>query len=358
MYFYHAEQDRRDERGTTPDAHSGALRNLSTGETWNGAILAENRFHYGRLSIVPGMRLEFLDQSLEEDFNVAKTEVGEPLASIPISTSYRCSASAWVSSWSRATRRRAGSAAGFTASGPARLEFYGTVAQAYRPIAYAELVPTGASTVVNDDLREGDALQYEAGLRGVPLPYLTFDLGGFYFTFEDQVGDISLPGGLTSTGNIGDARYYGLEAAAELDVLALINGGPPSPYGMLVPLRQRDLARCGVHFRAERRQYADLRSGLSIQDRRNLSIRRSVQDRSSRHVRGRRFGDANNSFERGIPDYQVWDLTARSEGLERSHRARRRYQNLFNEDYWGEVREEGIVPAYRRNYYGGVELFF
>jgi hypothetical protein len=43
------------------------------------------------------------------------------------------------------------------------------------------------------DLREGDALQYEAGWRGKPLPYLTFDLGGFYFTFEDQVGDIIVP---------------------------------------------------------------------------------------------------------------------------------------------------------------------
>jgi hypothetical protein len=31
-------------------------------------------------------------------------------------------------------------------------------------------------------------------------------------------------------------------------------------------------------------------------------------------------------------------------------------RNLFDEDYWGEVRDEGIVPAYRRNSY--VEFFF
>ncbi len=42
------------------------LRNLNTGETWDGAIFAENRFHFGRLSIVPGMRLEFLNQSVDE----------------------------------------------------------------------------------------------------------------------------------------------------------------------------------------------------------------------------------------------------------------------------------------------------
>jgi hypothetical protein len=33
-------------------------------------------------------------------------------------------------------------------------------------------------------------------------------------------------------------------------------------------------------------------------------------------------------------------------------------RNLFEEDYWGEVREEGIMPALPRNYYSGVEIFF
>src|SRR6266540_3810114 len=71
IYFYHALQDRRDERGQTPDAETGMLRNLNTAETWDGAIFAENRFHFGRLSIVPGMRLEFLQQSVDEEVNVS-----------------------------------------------------------------------------------------------------------------------------------------------------------------------------------------------------------------------------------------------------------------------------------------------
>jgi outer membrane receptor protein involved in Fe transport len=33
-------------------------------------------------------------------------------------------------------------------------------------------------------------------------------------------------------------------------------------------------------------------------------------------------------------------------------------RNVFDEDYWGEVREEGIMPALPRNYYGGFEIFF
>jgi hypothetical protein len=42
LYFYHALQDRFDERGATPDADSGLLRRLNTGETTGGALFAEN----------------------------------------------------------------------------------------------------------------------------------------------------------------------------------------------------------------------------------------------------------------------------------------------------------------------------
>ncbi len=73
VYFYHAFQERTDKRGATAFAEdSDDLRNLAMGETWNGSIFAENRFHFGRLSIVPGLRLEFLDTSLDEEVNFAK----------------------------------------------------------------------------------------------------------------------------------------------------------------------------------------------------------------------------------------------------------------------------------------------
>jgi len=116
-----------------------------------------------------------------------------------------------------------------------RLEMYGTVSQAYRPRTYGELVPTSANGVVNSDLKEGDSLQFELGIRGKPLPYLTFDMSGFYYTFDDQIGEVTGtdPNGMTftTTQNVGDADYVGFEAAAELDVLAMINGGAESPYG-------------------------------------------------------------------------------------------------------------------------------
>src|SRR5262249_42102337 len=171
-------QDRRDERGQTPDAESGMLRNLNTGETWDGAIFAENRFHFGRLSIVPGMRLEFLNQSVDEEFNFAKShsDPPEPLAShsdfnfVPLFGLGVGSLGVEGAPASVAFGAVGGGKGGeskelvsqtVTGFGPQRVELYGTVSEAYRPITYGELVPTGASSVVNGDLKEGKALQFE-----------------------------------------------------------------------------------------------------------------------------------------------------------------------------------------------------
>jgi Fe(3+) dicitrate transport protein len=372
IYFYHALQDRRDERGSTPDAETGRLRNLNTGETWDGALFAENRFKFGRLSIVPGMRLEFLNQSLNEQVNVSKTGNGEPLASqsdfsfVPLfglGVDHVLIEGQQIVSAPPVAGEKGAEAKNFpvpmvTTGGPPRVELYGTVSQAYRPITYGELVPTGASSVVNGDLKEGNALQFEYGVRGKPLPYLNFDVGGFYFTFDDQIGEIILPNGFTSTANIGDARYIGFEAAAELDVLSLINGGAPSPYGNLTLFGNVTLLDAEFtsgpntgNIPAYAPDY-QIKTGAiyRYKDTFKLAFLGTVVDDE--------FGDDGDSFEGFIPAYNVWDLTAEYKFWNGRVGVFAGIGNLFDENYWGEVREEGIMPALPRNYYGGFEIFF
>ena len=374
VYFYHALQDRRDERGQTPDAESGMLRNFNTGETWDGAIFAENRFHFGRLSIVPGMRLEFLNQSVDEEFNFAKShaEPSEPLAShsdfnfVPlfglglgyVVVEGQPILSAPPVAGEKGAEAKNPPAPVVTGVGPPRVELYGTVSQAYRPITYGELVPTGASSIVNGDLKEGEALQFEYGVRGKPFPYLNFDVGGFYFTFDDQVGEVILPNGFTSTSNVGDARYIGFEAATELDVLSLINGGAPSPYGNLT--LYGNVTLLNAEFTSgpndgKTPAYApdyQVKTGAiyRYKDVFKLALLGTIVDDE--------FGDDGDSFEGFIPAYNVWDLTAEMKFWNGRAGVFAGIRNLFDENYWGEVREEGIMPALPRNYYGGFEFFF
>jgi Fe(3+) dicitrate transport protein len=372
VYFYHALQDRTDERGSTPKSEAGMLRNLNTGETWDGAIFAENRFKFGRLSIVPGMRLEFLNQAVDEQLNVAKTSNGEPLAHqsdfnfVPLfglGLDYVLIEGQQIVPAPPVVGEKGAEAKNppapiVTTGGPPRVELYGTISQAYRPITYGELVPTGASSVVNGNLKEGEALQFEYGVRGKPFPYLNFDVSGFYFTFEDQVGDIILPNGFTSTGNIGDSRYIGFEAGTELDVLALINGGVPSPYGNLTlydNITLLDAEFTSGPNSGNTPAYApnyQVKTGAiySYKNTFKLALLGTLVDDE--------FGDDGDSFEGFIPAYNVWDLTAEFRFWKGRAGVFAGIRNLFDEDYWGEVREEGIMPALLRNYYGGFEFFF
>src|SRR4029453_11854523 len=193
--------------------------------------------------------------------------------------------------------------------GPPRIELYGTVAQAYRPITCGELVPTGPSSVVNGNLKEGNSLQFEYGVRGKPFPYLNFDVSGFYFTFDDQVGEVILPNGFTSTQNVGDARYIGFEAAVELDVLSLINGGAPSPYGNLLLYGNVTLLDAEFTSGPNNGNTPAYAPDYQIKTGGIYRYKKIEKVGLLGTVVADEFGDANNPFERAIPAYNVWDLT-------------------------------------------------
>ena len=372
LYFYHELQDRDDERGLTPDADSGVQRNFATGETTDFSIFAENRFHFGRLSVTPGMRLEFLWQNLDETFNITRPNnlltrndfSFVPLFSLGVGYVLVEGQHA-VETIGKDVDAKDGKnviTTTMVAGGLPRLELYATVAQAYRPRTYGELVPTSANGVVNGDLKKGDSLQFELGFRGKPLPYLTFDVSGFYYTFEDQVGEVTGidPDGIsfTTTQNVGDARFGGVEAAAELDILGMINGGTESPYGQfnlygnvtwldakftsgpsngLIPPYAPDYQfKVGGIYRWKDRVKVGL-IGTIVDDH---------------------FANASNSATHFVPAYTVWDLTAEANFCHGRVGVFAGINNLFDEDFWAEVRDEGILPAYRRNYYGGVKFRF
>lgn len=366
LYFYHAQQDRTDERGTTPDADRGALRNFATGETTDWSLFAENRFHFGRFSVTPGFRLEFLNQTLDEEVNVTRAlllsrddDSFVPLFSLGLGYVLveGQHAETTVAKDAKDVKNIV-STTSMVAGGPPRLELYGTVAQAYRPRTYGELVPTSATGVINGDLKEGNSLQFELGLRGKPFSFLTFDVGVFHYTFDDQVGDIMLPGNIPSTANVGDARYMGFEAGMELDILAVINGGAESPYGRLN--LYGNITLLDAEFTAGPNN--GLTPAYAPDYQFKVGAIYSWKDRMKAGLIGTivddHFANASNSATHFVPAYTVWDLTAEYNFCEGRLGVFAGVGNLFDEDFWGEVRDEGILPAARRNYYGGVKIKF
>ncbi|HEV2840242.1 MAG TPA: TonB-dependent receptor plug domain-containing protein [Chthoniobacterales bacterium] len=382
VYFYHALQERTDKRGATPFAEdSNDLRNLALGETWNGSIFAENRFHFGRLSIVPGFRFEFLDTSLDEEINVAKTTANPPFplgeesdfTVVPLfglGISYVLVEGTQTSTTEPATTdpkhydSKKSAVATVTEAGLPRLELFGNVSQGYRPRTYGELVPTSANGFVNSNLEEGHSWEAEIGLRGRPLPYLKFELSGFYIRFDDQIAEFTAtnpappPAQITVTDNVGDARYWGVEASMELDVLAMLNGGAESPFGSLnlyANVVFLDAEFIAGPFEGNTPVFAAdylLKTGAIYRWKDTVKvgfIGTMIDDH---------YATADNAYQRFIPAYQVWDLTAEVNFCHGRIGVFAGVGNLFDEDFWAEARDEGIVPAYGRNYYAGVSLKF
>ncbi|MBA3881255.1 MAG: hypothetical protein H0X73_00765 [Chthoniobacterales bacterium] len=248
-----------------------------------------------------------------------------------------------------------------SAGGPPKLEIYGTVAQAYRPRTYGELVPTGPGSIVNGDLEEGHSLQFELGLRGKPLPYLTFDVGGFYFNFEDQIGDITITnenGTFSSTGNVGDARYAGFEAAAELDLLAMINEGAESPYGRFNLYGNITLLDTEFTSGPNKGFVTTYAPGYQFKVGGIYRCKEAVKVGLLGTFVDDSYADANNTLSHFIPSHVVWDLSAEIKVWDGRLGVIAGINNLLDEDYFGEIRDEGIVPAYGRNYYGGLTIKF
>jgi len=371
LYFYHAVVDRNDQRGTLPNAETGVLRNLTSGETTDFALFAENRFHFGRFSVTPGMRLELIKESLDEEFNINRPtrlltkddDFFVPLFSLGLGYVLVDGEHAVTSTANESKdAKNAMATTTMVAGGPPRAELYGTVAQAYRPATYGELVPTSANGLVNGDLKEGNSLQFEIGVRGKPFPWLSFDVGAFYFTFDDQIGEVTgfdaTGASFTTTQNVGDARYGGFEAAMELDVLALMNGGNESPYGKLnlygnVTVLDAEFTSGPNNglTPAYAPDYQFKVGGIyRWKDRLKVGLIGTMVDDH--------FANASNSYQFFVPAYNVWDLTAEVNFCNGRVGVFGGINNVFNEDFWGEVRDEGILPAYRRNYYGGVKIRF
>ena len=338
----HTRSPRKDYRGASANASQGALRNDSLREVSYLGLFAENKFTFGKFSITPGVRLENIWQSVKEDANADKTGAGTALAHDS----------------TRATVPLFGLGLAYEVA--KQTEFYGNVSQSYRPKTYTQAVPTGATAQVPDDLNESRAMQYEAGFRGHPTPWVSWDASAFFMDFDDQVGTIAVPGG-TSIGNVGRARYAGLELATEVDFIGLAdsihgtNSGQTygslswhtatthldakyvsGPLGGQTPAYAADLAvKTGVTWTGPKDVFRFAFLGTLVDESHAIDA-------------------ATAAYK--VPAHMVWDLTGQVRVYKDIVSVRAGLNNVFNEDYYARIRSDGIDPGLARNAYVGVDV--
>lgn len=338
--FYRTQSPRTDSRGTDPDATAGNVRLKSERKILYTPVFAENLFRFGALSLTPGVRVEFIDQSVRELVNVTRTTT--PLQNRDM----------------RAAVPLFGLGAAYDLPAQ-KAQLYANASQSYRPMVFTEAVPNGATTVVNADLAESRAIQYELGYRAQPARGLVLDASVFYLEFANQIGGITLPNGLTSVANVGRAVHRGVEFGASYDLFA--RRAAPASVGARPALSVYANAllldakfKAGV-TRGKTPQYAPrhvVRTGLIYArgDAFKLALTGTLSADS--------YADDGNTAQRYVPAYAVWDLTAEWRVSGTPLRLIGGVNNVFDEDYYSRVRPEGIDPAPRRNFYLGAALEF
>ena len=360
VQFYRTESPRQDRRGTTPDATGGQLRADSDREVTYLPVFVENRFSWGRFSMTPGLRLENVWQGVRDNTNLAKAAAGVALAD---ADDHEFVALPGL---------------GLSYEVAPKVEIYGNVAQSYRPKTYAQAVPTDGTALVPSDLEDSKAWQYEIGFRGRPKNWVSWDVSAFLLDFDNQIGRIALPGGFSTVANVGRARHFGAEIAAELDVIGLAEAlaahqpatsgkdgkttaaptladryGSLSLYGNVMfldaefvsgPLDGRTpryapdyLVRAGIIYRAPQERFTVAFTGTLVGDS---------------------YADDANTPSRHVPASMVWDLTAEAKVWKDIVSVNAGINNLFDADYYSRIRDDGIDPAYGRNFYLGMSLKF
>ena len=337
--LYHSESPRTDSRGNTPDATTGSVRLESKRELLYTPVYAENLFRFGALSLTPGVRVEFIDQNVRELVNVTRTTT--PLQNRD----------------ERVTVPLFGLGAAYDFKRGSQLYF--NVSQSYRPMVFVESVPNGATTVVNADLEEGGAVQYELGYRAQPVRGLVLDASVFHLEFDNQIGSTTLPTGLASVANVGRAIHRGVELGASYDLLAhrvgSSSGSARSALNLYINALLLDAEFKEGATRGRTPQYAPshvVRAGVIYTrgDALKLALTGTLSADS--------FADDGNTTQRYVPAYAVWDLTAEWRVPGAPLRLISGVNNVFDEDYYSRVRPDGIDPAQRRNFYLGAALEF
>ena len=337
---YGADSPRTRERGTPRTATAGTPVFALDRSTAYGAVFGENLFRFGRLAVIPSVRLDVYSIEAREKFNtgVSRALIDEEQTHVvPLG------------------------GLGVTLDVTPRNQLYANVSTGYRPTKYDDLVNATSNTqLAPSDLEPSLTWTYEVGLRGAPTTWWNYDTSLFFIDYKDVIENRSLGGGDVERSNSGRAQYYGWEAATEWDVVRMVDAEAADRYGSVSLFGSVSLLSAEFVDGANDGKtpaYAPdyiVKTGLTYRFRNQAKVAftGTLVDESF-------WQDSNAAGSVGtskIAAYGVWDLTAEVALYKNTVTLVGGLNNVFDEDYYSRVRSDGIEPAARRNFYAGVKI--
>jgi Fe(3+) dicitrate transport protein len=243
-------------------------------------------------------------------------------------------------------------------------ETYFNVSQGWRPLRYFDMASPFANVVPGHAPDPSRALSWEAGVHGVPVTGLYYDVSVFWIDFKNRIEAQHINATDVLEVNSGDTRNRGLEAQVNYDFFAptaLASRGQhldgffnisllnarftrsviPGQVGKVPAYAPRYLAKAGITWRADDRYKVSL-TAVS-------SAAQYWQDSN------RPFGAGATYIPAKIPAYTVvdfasdWQVTPWLKLLAG-------VSNLADRRYYSRVWQTGLEPAFGRTWYAGFQL--
>jgi Fe(3+) dicitrate transport protein len=178
-----------------------------TFRTINYALFAENVFAItDRLSVTPGIRLDYIGTDLEGDI----TSFDTPSVPFELNRHFLLF----------------GAGAEYNLS--PGIDAYANFTQAYRPVLHSDILPASPLDRTDPDLEDAMGDNSEIGLRGSWKNVLQWDVNYFSLRYNNRIGTLIQPDGTDTIfykTNIGDTHNQGMEAYIEFHPFELLNPG-------------------------------------------------------------------------------------------------------------------------------------
>jgi len=309
--------------GNDAEAIRGNVASRVQNETRAMAVFAENRFAFGKLAIVPGVRLEHIELSTENRTLEREREEKFDVVLGGLGASYDLTE---------------------------QTQAYANVSQGFKPISFATVLQQADPTVVVEgDIKPSYIYNYEAGVRSDSVKW-NWDVSGYWVQFQNQLASTN-SGGVTTLFNGRSAHYRGIEAGVtRKDVLSheqhaldlYVNGNLLDAEfrggeleGNSPMFSPRHMVKYGAIYRYAEKYRASL-------------LATYVSDYYSNDTH------TQNNY---VPSYQLFDLLAEAR-IGKSWSVNGAVNNFLDKVYYSRVQSTGVLPTMGRNFYVGANYRF
>ncbi len=178
----------------------------------NFALFAENNIRLGKLDIIPGIRMEYLDASVNGRTGFAAD--GTPIPLMP----------------EKKNRPLFLGGIGLEYGFGKSCTGFANITRAYRPILFSELTAPAGIELIDSLLKDASGFNADLGLRGKIGNWLNYDAGIFLLRYNNRIGTLlrRQPDGslVQYRTNVGNSNSAGLELLIEANLCEAFGYSP------------------------------------------------------------------------------------------------------------------------------------